>query len=252
MILFGDYHTHTIYSHGKGSVLENAQVAVSKGLKQIAISDHGFAHKTFALKRKELDKLFQDIDDASKKTGLIILRGVEANFTSLAGDIDVGVEDYSHFDVILCGYHKLVKAQTIKDKFGLLFANNLALLPSKSQIEKNTAAVLKALEKNRIDVLTHLNSTMKVDTLKVARMARDTGTYIELNERRMLFTPDELASMFAEKVNFVVSSDAHMPRNVGECNKVLNVLRRLDLPTANVANIGKCPVFKKYRSGEIL
>ena len=41
MLLYGDYHTHTIYSrfhHGKGTVLENASVAAEKGLKEIAES----------------------------------------------------------------------------------------------------------------------------------------------------------------------------------------------------------------------
>ena len=37
MILTADYHTHTTYSHGKGTVSENAAVAEEKGLKEIAI-----------------------------------------------------------------------------------------------------------------------------------------------------------------------------------------------------------------------
>ena len=54
MILLGDYHTHTKYSrhnHGKGSVLENASVASNKGLKQIAITDHGFSHRLYGVRR---------------------------------------------------------------------------------------------------------------------------------------------------------------------------------------------------------
>ena len=41
MILTADYHTHTPYSHGKNTVLENAQAAKKLGLKQLAITDHG-------------------------------------------------------------------------------------------------------------------------------------------------------------------------------------------------------------------
>ena len=44
MALFGDYHTHSVYSrrkHGKGTIEENVQSAVKKGLRQIAITDHG-------------------------------------------------------------------------------------------------------------------------------------------------------------------------------------------------------------------
>ena len=49
MILTADYHTHTKYSHGKSSVLENAIWAKDHGLKQIAVTDHGFSHPAFGL-----------------------------------------------------------------------------------------------------------------------------------------------------------------------------------------------------------
>ena len=35
-----DHHTHTTYSHGKGSIADNVRVAAAKGLKSIAITDH--------------------------------------------------------------------------------------------------------------------------------------------------------------------------------------------------------------------
>ena len=54
MYLTADYHTHTPYSHGKNTVLENAVAAKAKGLKEIAITDHGFNHILFGLKRKKL------------------------------------------------------------------------------------------------------------------------------------------------------------------------------------------------------
>ena len=47
MLLTGDYHTHTVYSHGKGTVLENAIQAKALGLKEIAITDHGFEQLAF-------------------------------------------------------------------------------------------------------------------------------------------------------------------------------------------------------------
>lgn len=53
MILTADYHTHTPYSHGKGTVEENAARAKELGLKQIGITDHGFSHLAFGLKREK-------------------------------------------------------------------------------------------------------------------------------------------------------------------------------------------------------
>ena len=40
MKFLGDYHTHTIYSHGLGMIEHNVIEAVKKGLKQM-ITDHG-------------------------------------------------------------------------------------------------------------------------------------------------------------------------------------------------------------------
>ena len=35
-----DYHTHTVFSHGKGSIEDNVLSARKLGLKAVAISDH--------------------------------------------------------------------------------------------------------------------------------------------------------------------------------------------------------------------
>ena len=97
MLLYGDYHTHTIYSrnnHGKGTVLENASVAADKGLKQIAVTDHGFNHQLFGIKRKNLPQLQEDILNAKEITGVDILLGVESNLISLDGEVDIKEEDF--------------------------------------------------------------------------------------------------------------------------------------------------------------
>ena len=45
-----DHHTHTIYSHGKGSIEDNVRVAAARGLKSVAVTDHGPGHLTYGLK----------------------------------------------------------------------------------------------------------------------------------------------------------------------------------------------------------
>ncbi len=252
MILFGDYHTHTKYSrhnHGKGTVLENASVALNKGLKQIAITEHGFNHPWYGIRRKDIPSVKEDILNAKEVTGVDILLGVEANLISSNGDIDVDEQDFEFLDILLMGYHRLVKMTNKRDYFNLMLANNLGspYAPSKERLNRNTTAFLKALDKYPIDVITHLNYGFPTDTLAVARMAREKGTLVELNGKRMNFTEQELEIMASEGVKFIVNSDAHSPEKVGECNNALNVIFKLGLPLSQIVNIDKVPKFTPKR-----
>lgn len=252
MLLFGDYHTHTIYSrhgHGKGTVLENASVASNKGLKQIAITDHGFNHQFYGIRRKDIGDLREDILNAREVTGVDILLGVEANLISLDGNVDVREEDFEFLDIFLMGYHRLVKTTTFKDKVRLNWANDMAKIfkPSLEVINRNTTAFLKALDKYPIDILTHLNYGFQIDTIAVAKMAKQKGVYVELNGKRINFTDDEILTMASEGVKFIVDSDAHRPERVGEVNNGLNTIYRLNIPLAQVANVDKLPKFNKKR-----
>ena len=133
MLLYGDYHTHSIYSrnhHGKGTVLENASVAADKGLKQIAITDHGFNHEFFGIRRKNIPSLQEDILNAKEITGVDILLGVEANLISLDGDVDVREEDYEFLDIFLMGYHKMVHTSSMKDRFVRHIHPKIQCIPS--------------------------------------------------------------------------------------------------------------------------
>lgn len=252
MLLFGDYHTHTIYSrhnHGKGTVLENASVAADKGLKQIAITDHGFNHEFFGIKRKNIPQLHEDILNAKEITGVDILLGVESNLISLDGDIDIKEEDYDDLDILLMGYHRMVATNTLKDKFLLNWANafDKVFRPSKERINRNTTAFLKTLDKYPIDVITHLNYGFQTDTIAVAKMAKQKGVYIELNGKRINFTEEEINIMTAEGVKFIVNSDAHRPEKVGEVNNGMNLIYRYNIPLSQVANVDKLPKFHKKR-----
>ena len=57
MKLTGDYHTHTYYSHGKGSPRENVLAAVALGLKSVAITEHASAHIFYGVRNEKLLRL---------------------------------------------------------------------------------------------------------------------------------------------------------------------------------------------------
>ena len=252
MLLYGDYHTHTTYSrhkHGKGSVLENASVAADKGLKEIAITEHGFNHWAFGLRRKNIPQLQEDILNAKEVTGVNVLFGIEANLISLDGDIDIKEMDYEFLDVLLMGYHKAVSTVTFKDKILLNWANAFDAIfrPSKERINRNTTAFLKALDKYPIDVITHLNYGFETDTIAVAKMAKQKGVLVELNGKRISFTEEEIEIMKDEGVKIIINSDAHTPEKVGEVNNGLNLVYKYNIPLSQVVNVDKLPKFHNKR-----
>lgn len=247
MIILGDYHTHTKYSrfnHGKGTILENAMQAKNKGLTEIAITDHGFSHLIFGNKRKYLAKIRQEIDKAKEITGINILLGVEANFISTDGTIDITDEDYEKIDILIVGHHRFVKPKTFKDFFKL-FLPNFKKNVSKEQIEINTLTMLRALEKYPIDILSHLNYGFKVDVNAVAKLAKQKNTKIELNGKKICFSNEEIEVLKKEKVEFILNSDAHTPFRVGEVNLGQNFIIKNNIDEKYVCNLDKLPNFNK-------
>ena len=253
MALLADYHTHTKYSrhnHGKGTVEQNVRTAYEKGLRQIAITDHGFNQKMFGVRRSDIPQVKKDIEDAKERYPIDVLLGVEANLISSQGDIDILPEDYKNLDILLCGFHRFVKSTSKRQQFGFVIKNILCEFfhhTSKKQIEKNTNAYINAMRKYDIDILTHLNHACKVDVEKVARVAKETNTLIELNGKRLGMSDEEILTCYNLGCKFVIDSDAHSPNRVGDCHLGLEAALRLRIPNSAIVNYNDLPTFKKEK-----
>ena len=254
MILTADYHTHTVYSHGKGQIIENALVAKEKGLKELGISDHGFAHPAFGLTKRKLPKMRLECDEATKQTGVKVLLGIESNIIGTDGTVDLKAKNYDHFDIFLAGIHKFVMYK-FGTAFSLFMPNFLNTTfkkknVSNSLIKTNTKTFINVIKNNPVDVITHVNFCCFADAVEVAKVARDYGTYIELNAKKTHFTDEELYKIADTGVNFVISSDAHSPSRVGEISLVEQLLDRVNINREQIANIdGRLPKmrFKAFK-----
>ena len=234
MALLADYHTHTKYSrnhHGKGTIDENVRSAYEKGLRQIAITDHGFNQKMYGVRRKDIPQVKKDIEEAKEHYPIDVLLGVEANLISSKGDIDIIDSDYDDLDILLCGFHRLVKSTSAREQFGFVLKN----------------AYINAMRKYRIDIITHLNHACKVDVEKVARVAKETNTLIELNGKRLGMSDEEIMTCYKLGCKFVINSDAHSPNRVGDCHLGLQAALRLRLPDNVIVNYNDLPTFKKQK-----
>ena len=253
MALLADYHTHTKYSrnhHGKGTIDENVRAAYEKGLRQIAITDHGFNQKMYGVRRKDIPNVKKDIEEAKERYPIDVLLGVEANLISSKGEIDIVDSDYENLDILLCGLHRLVKSTSTREQFGFVLKNIFCEIfhhTSKKQREKNTNAYINAMRKYKIDIITHLNHVCKVDVEKVARVAKETGTLIELNGKRLGMSDEEILTCYNLGCKFVINSDAHSPDRVGECHLGLEAALRLRIPDSAIVNYNDLLITKKEK-----
>lgn len=249
MAFWGDYHTHTTYSHGKGSVLDNAKVAAAKGLKEIAITDHGLRHSLFGIRRHQLPSMINDCKNATDLTGVLVLPGIENNVCTFSGLFDAKNSDLEKIDIIQGAYHLACVSSKFIDEFTFQRRNMFRSLMSKSPaklIAKNTDAYLKLLDNYEVDFIGHLNRDIRLDALTVARYAKQKGTYIELNNKKMSLTDAEIEKMVEEGVEFVCNSDAHHPELVGDFSNVVALIDRLHIPYSLIANWDRFPSFRSH------
>ena len=249
MILSADYHTHTPYSHGDNTVLENARAAKKLGLKQIAITDHGFNHLLFGLKRKKLVDLRAECTEAEKLTGVKVLMGMESNLISIDGETDMKESDLQYFDIYLCGIHEVLKYKRFSDMYSIMIKNYAAYKfgkkPSASVVENTTKAYINVIKNNPIDILTHINYKCYCNLEEVAKVCADYGTYIEINTKKRHISAEELNLMASTGVKFVIDSDAHSADRVGDMKIAEELLKEAEIPLEAIHNIdGRLPDFR--------
>jgi putative hydrolase len=225
------------------------EAAFNKGLKQVAITDHGFSNMIVPIMRKQVPLALRQIEQAKKEFNIDVLFGVEANITSRDGDIDVTTADEQNLDLLLLGYHPDVYAKNFKERMRFFIPNYVSSIfgTSKKLIEMNTNAYLRAIEKNNIDILVHLGDKIQLDMVKIARHCKQYNVYLELNAKRTLFKENEMQEIINTGVKFILNSDAHNKNEVGECSLGIKFALKYNIPLEQLANINKLPKFKNHK-----
>lgn len=236
MKILSDYHTHTVYSHGKGTIEENVQQARNLGLKIIAISDHGPGHMGFGIKRRKLREMRDIIDRLNGEYDDIeILLGLEANVLDVEGHLDVDDEMLGLIDVLMAGYHFGSRpVRIIRDM--LHHAANYFGSKSDKLTELNTQALIQAMKRYDIDILTHPGAKGPIDVARVAEAAAETGTALEINASHGYLTVDQIKEAMAYGVKFSINSDAHHPDDIGKVAKGIERAEAAGLQADRILN----------------
>lgn len=241
MRIIADYHTHTRYSHGKGTIRENVEAAIKRGLKAIGICDHGPGHYLYGVKREKIYQMRREVDKLNREYKEIeILLGVEANIIGFDGTIDVDEEIIEMLDILLLGFHYGVLFRSVGNYLFMNVANPVSkLLPIGRDriIERNTEAIVKAIERYPIDIITHPGDKVKLNTKKVAEAAYAKGVALEINEKHNELSVENLKIALDTKVDFYINSDAHRPEEVGMVDEAINRIVEANIPLSRVKNL---------------
>ncbi len=208
-----DYHTHTYYSHGKGTPEEIVLAAVSCGLKTVAISEHGPGHMFFGVRDEKLRALREEVDRLARRYAykIQVLMGIEANLTGF-GKCDIPEDIMDMFDVRLLAFHKGAPAA---DFFGLR-RNMESLHLGFSEPERTALALLEAGDKYKIDIFAHPGLYVKSHIPTLAKGAKELGIKLEINGARVTMSAEQLRQAADAGADLIIGSDAHSPDRVGD------------------------------------
>lgn len=236
-----DYHTHTVYSklgpylHGKGTVVQNVAAAALKGLKEVAITDHG-PSDFYGLDLRRIPQIRNEIEEAVKRFPRVKVHlGVEADIVDTPNGLDITPEDFALFDFVNAGYHYVPNCNMIGNWLSFR-------LPCPERIKEklrkqNTDRVIKALTSNDIKILTHPGDKAYIDTRAVAKACEETNTLVEINARHRHPNREELMIFAEYDVKFIISSDAHRPERIGRYVKSMALAMSAGITSDRIVNI---------------
>lgn len=241
MKIIADLHTHTRYSHGKGTVKANVTVALARGLQAVAITDHGPCSAPWVgTSLRGFAAMAREVAEIDRRSPAIrVFAGVECNIISLQGDLDLPEAHRNRLDIVLAGLHPGVRLASGRDWLTLSGANWAARftpgLRRRTRIA-NTQAVVAAVYRNQIDVITHPGYHLDIDTAELARACAQCDTAMEINARHNAMTAAFCQVAAREGVRFVINSDAHQPGDVGNLQRGIDVAAAAGLDPGQVLN----------------
>lgn len=220
-----DLHTHTVASgHAYSTVDEMAKGAFVKGIKLIAITDHGPA-----LPGGPHMYHFGNISILPERLyGVRLIKGIEANILD-QGQLDLDNEYLSFLDFVAAGLHSLT-GHNLKNK------------------EDYTAAVIAAMENPYLDMITHpVQREYPIDLEAVVKAAAKHNIILELNASSYSPKKSHYRGIKSESIKLLklaieydvkiaVNSDAHFQADIGEYSSLNFVLDSQDFAEELIIN----------------
>ncbi|HWI54505.1 MAG TPA: PHP domain-containing protein [Desulfobacteria bacterium] len=244
MEFYADWHTHSKYSDGRGTIAENVVAAIDKGLEELAITDHGPSNigvgvetpGTYLKIKEEIRALNEKFPEIKVKTG------AEADIVGLDGAIDIPHEIARSLDILIVGMHPYVVPSEMEGAWSIVGVNQLAKLSGDARDKarvNNTKALKEVVSNYDVDFISHPDLQMPVDISELAAFCAAHDTALEINTGHNYDKEELVRTALKEGVNFVVNSDAHYPSTVGNLSSGGELLEKFKVPVERVLNARK-------------
>jgi len=155
-----DLHVHTVSSgHAYNTIYEYAQQAKKKGLKYIAMTDHGPA-----MGGAPHEYHFANLHSLPQKIRNVrILKGIEANIINTDGALDLDEQYLKELEVVIASFHIRVGYDGRDERV-------------------NTETLLKVIKNPYVKILGHTgNPQFKIDIPTIVEACKKHGVLIEIN-----------------------------------------------------------------------
>jgi DNA polymerase (family 10) len=220
----GDLHVHTNWSDGSASIEKIVEAARKRGWGYVAITDHSKSLKIAGgLSDKELKDQIKKICNLNKKLkGFRILAGIEVDILK-DGTLDYSDELLRQLDFVVAAIHTGFKQPK----------------------EEITKRIVKACENKWVDSIAHPTGRLlgerapyEVDLDEVIKVAKQTGTFLEINAYPKRLDLNDIHSRKAKEAGVKVSigTDAHTLDQLDNMTIALTAARRGWLEKKDVLN----------------
>lgn len=235
MRVIADLHCHTAHSiHALSPLEECVRAAAKKGLRFLAITDHG---NGIGVGNAPNNSYFKRVAEELCDEPIImdevrLLGGVESNILNHDGEVDIPSHILRKLHIVIASLHK-------------------ECIPPNGKDTLYTEACIKALKNPHIDILGHPDDPRyKIKIDEVVDAAAKYGKVIELNNNSPKSRPgsEEITYQLAEAAKkfraFVsLGSDAHFSLKVGNLDHVVDIAEKAGISESYILNCSAKNIF---------
>lgn len=219
----GEFHCHSTWSDGAGSIEDMVSAAKLRGYVFLGISDHSQSLGVAGgLDAERLRRQRDEITRAQRTTGIRVFAGIEAE-VDREGNVDLGDKTLAELDVVIASTHS-------------------GLRQNRDEI---TRRLLRVIANPNVDIIAHPSGRLierreggDFDWDEIFPAAAAAGTVLEINAdpARLDLNGDLARQAIAAGCTLTINCDAHRADGFGLLEYGIAMARRAGATPTNILN----------------